>query len=453
MKTAIRLEPMDVKSIPFQEASLDIWDKKYRLTAKDGTPIDATMDDTYKRVARALADVEREDVREHWYERFLWALRRGRDSRRPHHLQRRRARAQARHLDDQLHRVRHHPRLDGRHPGQGARGRPHAEGRLRHRLRILDAASARRVRLRRRRVHLRPAVVHGYLRQDVLHRVLGRRPPRRADGHVRRRPSGRDGVHPRQARGRPPAPVQPVAADHRRVHARRCANDGDWKLAFPLSHARNTRPSSSTCTTPSKFVWREWPTHEGYVTQRRRPGRLQDLQDACRARRMWDVIMVVDVRLRRAGLHPDRPRQRDEQQLVVREHPRHQPVRRAAAAAVRLVPAGLGEPHALRAQPVHRRRRVRLGGVPRSRARVHAHARQRGRDQRPAARAAARRDHAQAPPRHGLPRPRQHDHAARHEVRLAGVRASSPRTSRARWRWPAGKRRSSWRRRRARRRS
>ena len=37
--------------------------------------------------------------------------------------------------------------------------------------------------------------------------------------------------------------------------------------------------------------------------------------------------------------------------------------------------------------------------------RVHPHARQRGRDQRPAARAAARRDHAQAPPRHGLPGP------------------------------------------------
>ena len=35
------------------------------------------MDDTYKRVARALADVEREAVREQWYERFLWALRRG----------------------------------------------------------------------------------------------------------------------------------------------------------------------------------------------------------------------------------------------------------------------------------------------------------------------------------------------------------------------------------------
>ncbi|HTJ17262.1 MAG TPA: adenosylcobalamin-dependent ribonucleoside-diphosphate reductase [Steroidobacteraceae bacterium] len=68
---------MDVNTIPFQEASLDIWDKKYRLTAKDGSPVDRSMDETYKRVARALADVEREDVREHWYEQFLWALRKG----------------------------------------------------------------------------------------------------------------------------------------------------------------------------------------------------------------------------------------------------------------------------------------------------------------------------------------------------------------------------------------
>jgi ribonucleoside-diphosphate reductase alpha chain len=77
MNTVVKIEPKDVDAIPFQEASLDIWDKKYRLSAKDGSPIDKTMDDTYKRVARALADVEREEVRDQWYERFLWALRRG----------------------------------------------------------------------------------------------------------------------------------------------------------------------------------------------------------------------------------------------------------------------------------------------------------------------------------------------------------------------------------------
>src|SRR5687767_10957431 len=77
MNSVVKLEHKDVDAIPFQEASLDIWDKKYRLSAKDGTPIDKTMDDTYKRVARALADVENEGAREQWYERLLWALRRG----------------------------------------------------------------------------------------------------------------------------------------------------------------------------------------------------------------------------------------------------------------------------------------------------------------------------------------------------------------------------------------
>ena len=77
MNSVIKLDHKDVDAIPFQEASLDIWDKKYRLSAKDGTPIDLSMDDTYKRVARALADVEQPAAREHWYERFVWALRRG----------------------------------------------------------------------------------------------------------------------------------------------------------------------------------------------------------------------------------------------------------------------------------------------------------------------------------------------------------------------------------------
>jgi ribonucleoside-diphosphate reductase alpha chain len=77
MNTVVKIQPKDVGSIPFQEASYDIWDKKYRLIAKDGSPIDKSMDDTYKRVARALADVETEDLRETWYESFLWALRQG----------------------------------------------------------------------------------------------------------------------------------------------------------------------------------------------------------------------------------------------------------------------------------------------------------------------------------------------------------------------------------------
>ena len=61
--------------IPMQETSLEIWDSKYRLKSKDGTPIDSSIDETYQRVARALA--EQGLGPEAWYEPFLWALRNG----------------------------------------------------------------------------------------------------------------------------------------------------------------------------------------------------------------------------------------------------------------------------------------------------------------------------------------------------------------------------------------
>lgn len=65
-------------NIPFQPASIDIWDKKYRLKDKAGNPLDLEIDDTYKRVARALADIENtQEARDHWYDRFLWAMRNG----------------------------------------------------------------------------------------------------------------------------------------------------------------------------------------------------------------------------------------------------------------------------------------------------------------------------------------------------------------------------------------
>ena len=68
----------NTSSVSMQEASIDIWDKKYRLKTKDGEPVDETIDGTYQRVARALADVEGDDHKKsEWYEKFLWALRHG----------------------------------------------------------------------------------------------------------------------------------------------------------------------------------------------------------------------------------------------------------------------------------------------------------------------------------------------------------------------------------------
>jgi ribonucleoside-diphosphate reductase alpha chain len=60
-----------------QTASLDIWDKKYRLKDETGDAIDQDMDDTFDRVATALAGVEETDQQEEWAEKFLWALRSG----------------------------------------------------------------------------------------------------------------------------------------------------------------------------------------------------------------------------------------------------------------------------------------------------------------------------------------------------------------------------------------
>ena len=78
--SSVRLEAVarETVEIPLQPASFDIWDKKYRLKSKRGEAIDETIDDTYKRVARALSETEQSaDKQKYWYERFLWALRRG----------------------------------------------------------------------------------------------------------------------------------------------------------------------------------------------------------------------------------------------------------------------------------------------------------------------------------------------------------------------------------------
>lgn len=66
------------KEIPMQSVSVDIWDKKYCLKTKTGEPVDKSIDDSYARVAKALADVETtEEKQKEWHEKFLWALRHG----------------------------------------------------------------------------------------------------------------------------------------------------------------------------------------------------------------------------------------------------------------------------------------------------------------------------------------------------------------------------------------
>jgi ribonucleoside-diphosphate reductase alpha chain len=71
-------QPSQSADIPLQTTSQDIWDKKYRLKDQAGMVIDQTVDDTYKRVARALADVETtQKKKDKWHKAFLWALQHG----------------------------------------------------------------------------------------------------------------------------------------------------------------------------------------------------------------------------------------------------------------------------------------------------------------------------------------------------------------------------------------
>jgi ribonucleoside-diphosphate reductase alpha chain len=76
-KAGLKAISKSVTEIKFQETSLDIWESKYCLRTKQGIAVDKSMDDTYKRVATALAEVEDKPLRQHWQEQFLWALRHG----------------------------------------------------------------------------------------------------------------------------------------------------------------------------------------------------------------------------------------------------------------------------------------------------------------------------------------------------------------------------------------
>ncbi len=76
-KPELKAIPATISEIKFQDTSVDIWENKYCLKTKKGVPVDQNMDETYKRVAVALSEVEDKPLRESWFEQFLWALRQG----------------------------------------------------------------------------------------------------------------------------------------------------------------------------------------------------------------------------------------------------------------------------------------------------------------------------------------------------------------------------------------
>jgi len=289
MNTVVKIAPRDLDTIAYQEASLDIWDKKYRLTAKDGTPIDKTMDDTYKRVARALADVEREEARETWNERFLWALRRGaipagRITSNAGAWEHKPATSTINctvsgtildSMDDILRKV-HEAGLTLK-SGCGI-GYEHST-------------------LRPRGAYVSGAGAHtsGPLSfMDIFDKMCftvssagGRRGAQMGTFDVSH-PDVMEFIRAKRENGRLRQFNLSLLITDEFMQA--VAEDREWKLAFPLT-LKEQQLEQFDLKDAAKFVWRDWPVHEGYVTN-------EEGLVACRiyktlpARRVWDMIMT-----------------------------------------------------------------------------------------------------------------------------------------------------------------
>jgi ribonucleoside-diphosphate reductase alpha chain len=288
MNSVVKLDSKSVSTIPFQEASVDIWDKKYRLTSKSGQPLDHSMDDTYKRVARSLADVEREDVREQWYERFLWALRQGA--------------IPAGRVTSNAGAWEHKPATSTinctvsgtiRDSMDDILGKVHEAGLT---LKAGCGIGYEFSTLRPRGAYVSGAGAYtsGPLSfMDIYDKMCftvssagGRRGAQMGTFDVGH-PDAMDFIRAKRENGRLRQFNLSLLITDEFMQAVR--EDREWKLAFPLS-VRECETERPDLTDAQQFIWREWSVHEGYVVN-------DEGLVACRiyktlpARRMWDVIM------------------------------------------------------------------------------------------------------------------------------------------------------------------
>jgi ribonucleoside-diphosphate reductase alpha chain len=289
MSTAVRIEHKDVEEIPFQEASLDIWDRKYRLTAKDGTPIDGTMDDTLRRVAMTLAEVEDAAQREAMFERFLWALRKGA--------------IPAGRIMSNAGALAHKPATSTinctvsgtiHDSMDDILNKVHEAGLT---LKAGCGIGYEFSTLRPRGAYVAGAGAHtsGPMSfMDIYDRMCftvssagGRRGAQMGTFDVGH-PDVVDFVRSKRENGRLRQFNLSLLVTDEFIEAVRA--DSEWKLAFPLPQ-REHDAATHDLHDPQAFVWREWPESEGYVAN-------EEGLVACRifkilpARRLWDVIMA-----------------------------------------------------------------------------------------------------------------------------------------------------------------
>jgi ribonucleoside-diphosphate reductase alpha chain len=288
MNTVVKIEPKDVGAIPYQEASTDIWDKKYRLTAKDGTPIDLSMDDTYKRVARALSEVEAPALREQWFESFLWALRHGA-------IPAGRVTSNAGALEHKPATSTINCTVSGtiRDSMDNILGKVHEAGLT---LKAGCGIGYEFSTLRPRGAYVSGAGAYtsGPLSfMDIYDKMCftvssagGRRGAQMGTFDVGH-PDVLEFVRAKRENGRlRQFNLSLLISDD---FMKAVKEDAEWRLAFPLSRAEY-ESDQPDLTDTTKFLWREWPYTEGYVAN-------EEGLVACRifktlpARRVWDLIM------------------------------------------------------------------------------------------------------------------------------------------------------------------
>jgi ribonucleoside-diphosphate reductase alpha chain len=288
MNSVVKLVSKDVDSVPFQEASLDIWDKKYRLTTKDGTPVDGSMDETYQRVARALADTELPEKREHWNERFLWALRRGA-------IPAGRVTSNAGALEHKPATSTINCTVSGtiRDSMDNILGKVHEAGLT---LKAGCGIGYEFSTLRPRGAYVSGAGAYtsGPMSfMDIYDKMCftvssagGRRGAQMGTFDVGH-PDAMDFIRAKRENGRLRQFNLSLLITDAFIAAVR--EDRDWQLSFPIS-LREHEADQTDLNDVSQYLWREWPVHDGYVVN-------DEGLVACRiyktlpARRLWDVIM------------------------------------------------------------------------------------------------------------------------------------------------------------------
>ena len=283
------VKPDSLTKIPFQRASEDIWDKKYRLKTKDGTILDQTMDETYQRVAHALAEIEPDGQQQHWYDEFLWALRHGA--------------IPAGRIISNAGALEHKPATSTinctvsgtiRDSMDDILGKVHEAGLT---LKAGCGIGYEFSTLRPKGAYVSGAgsYTSGPLSfMDIYDKMCftvssagGRRGAQMATFDVSH-PDIKDFILAKREAGRLRQFNLSLLVTEEFMHA--VESDGDWPLVFPIREKEVAQDNLDLQDT-SKVVWREWPITEGYVCNAEGLVACK-IHKVMKAQRVWDMIMT-----------------------------------------------------------------------------------------------------------------------------------------------------------------